>query len=205
VRAEKRPTDVRKGEIVRAALALISSGGLKALSVAAIARDCGLAPSAVYRHFKGKEEIIDGVLDLIGSMLAENLDRALEGGIPTDEALSRLFDRHILMITKNGGIPRLVFSDEIYGRRPDRKRRMYRVIQGYLAGIEELVRRAQEDGAMSAAHPPEAWSYLFLGLLQPAAILWHLSEGRADVARLSQSAWQVYQECAFKSPPKGNA
>jgi len=196
MRAEKRSTDVRKVEIVRAALSLISSGGLKALSVAAIARACGLAPSAVYRHFKGKEEIIDGVLDLIGGMLAENLDRALVPASAPAEALKRLFELHIRMIMKNGGIPRLVFSDEIYGRRPDRKRKMYCAIRGYLSSFNKLIRRAQQNGAMDNAHAPEAWAYLFLGLVQPAAILWHLSDGREDMVRLSSGAWEVYAEAA---------
>ena len=194
MRAEKRPTTIRRAEIVRAALFLISSGGLKALSVAAIAHLCGLAPSAVYRHFKGKDDIIDGVLDLIGSMLAENRDRALTSGAAPGEALKRLFDLHIRMIMENRGIPRLLFSDEPYAGRADRKRKVYRIIHGYLDHVHTYIEAAQKDNTLGKRHSPSTLAYLFLGLVQPSAILWHLSDGREDITRLSSGAWDAYHE-----------
>ena len=55
---EKIQTQIRKDQIVRAVLDLISRHGLKALNVAAVAAEIGLVPSALYRHFKGKEEMV---------------------------------------------------------------------------------------------------------------------------------------------------
>jgi AcrR family transcriptional regulator len=199
MRASKRPTGIRKAEITQAALALISRGGLKALSVAAVARNCGLVPSAVYRHFKGKEEVVDAVLDLIGGLLEENVSFACRESTSPADCLHRLFERHIRMILENRGIPRLIFSDEIYRRRADRKRKVFAFITLYLEGIERLVRLAQEKGQMNSAHSPQTWAYLFLGLVQPAAILWHLSDGKADIVSRAHGAWEAYRDLAFPS------
>lgn len=199
MRAEKRPTDIRKTEIVRAALDLISSGGLKALNVAAIARACGLVPSAVYRHFKGKDNILDGVVELIERMLMENLESALASGIPPGVALKQLLDLHIRLIKENRGIPRLLFSDELYTDRPDRKRKVNHAIHSYLGRIGDYISAAQQRRQMSSAFPPLTLAYLFLGLVQPAAILWHLSNGREDIVRLSAGAWEAYRGLAFSA------
>ena len=67
--AQKLGTDIRQQQIVQAALSLISSHGLKGLSIAGIASRVGLVPSAIYRHFKNKEQVIDAILDLIRERL----------------------------------------------------------------------------------------------------------------------------------------
>ena len=57
MRAEKTDTETRRGQITEAAIALISDGGINNLNIAGIAEKIGIVPSAVYRHFKNKEEI----------------------------------------------------------------------------------------------------------------------------------------------------
>jgi len=37
-------------------------------------------------------------------------------------------------------------------------------------------------------------SVMFLGLVQPAAILWHVSDGGFDVTRQADRAWRVFRE-----------
>jgi AcrR family transcriptional regulator len=54
--------DAKRGEIVDAAEALMLRDGYQATSVAAIARDAGVANSAVYWYFAGKDEILAAVL-----------------------------------------------------------------------------------------------------------------------------------------------
>jgi hypothetical protein len=35
---------------------------------------------------------------------------------------------------------------------------------------------------------------MFLGLIQPAAILWNLSDGEFDVTKHAEKGWQLFQE-----------
>lgn len=70
---EKLNTQVRKEQIAQAALELVAAGGLMKLSVAAVARRVGLVPSALYRHFKGKDEVLDAALGLIQDKLLGNV------------------------------------------------------------------------------------------------------------------------------------
>ena len=52
---EKLNSEVRQEQYVQAALGLVAADGLKNLSVARVARRMGLVPSALYRHFPGKD------------------------------------------------------------------------------------------------------------------------------------------------------
>ena len=65
VKREKLNTEVRQEQIIQAAMNLIASRGLKGLSMAALANRIGLVPSAIYRHFKSKNDIVDMILDFI--------------------------------------------------------------------------------------------------------------------------------------------
>ena len=71
--AQKLGTEVRKQQIAQAALSLVSIQGLKGLSIAGIANRVGLVPSAVYRHFKNKDQVIEAILDLIRERLLANV------------------------------------------------------------------------------------------------------------------------------------
>ena len=37
-------------------------------------------------------------------------------------------------------------------------------------------------------------SVMFLGLVQPSAILWHVSDGGFDVTRQTEKAWTLFRE-----------
>ncbi|HEY6572448.1 MAG TPA: helix-turn-helix domain-containing protein, partial [Candidatus Eisenbacteria bacterium] len=62
MRTRKLATEVRRDQIAAAALQIIAAHGVRGLSLAAVARRVGLVPSAIYRHFAGKDEILDATL-----------------------------------------------------------------------------------------------------------------------------------------------
>ena len=62
-------TEIRQEQIAQAALDVVRSQGIRALNVAAVAKKVGIVPSAVYRHFKDKREIVGAVLQLIQTRL----------------------------------------------------------------------------------------------------------------------------------------
>ena len=56
---EKLDTEIRPEQLSQAALALIAAHGLEGLSIARVARRVGLVPSAIYRHYSGKDDLVD--------------------------------------------------------------------------------------------------------------------------------------------------
>ncbi len=189
---EKLDTQVRQEQIAQATLELVAAGGLKKLSVAAVARRVGLVPSALYRHFKGKDEVLDATLGLIQDKLLDNV-RAVAA--ETDDALEQLHGllmRHVRMIRENRGIPQIIFSQDFYAGHPDRRGRVYRGIRSYLAEVARIVRDGQAAGRIGREVDPDTAAVVFLGLVQPSAILWHLSDGDFDVTRQAQKAWPLF-------------
>lgn len=192
MRATKTNTEIRQDQIATAALELMARHGPKSLSVSGLARKVGVVPSAIYRHYRSKDAVLDAVLDLIAQRLQDNVQAVRQETPDALERLHRLLNRHVQLIQKNAAIPRVVLSEEIFSGHAKRRQRVHRIIKGYLAGVAELVCQGQRDGSLRTNLPADTVAVMFLGLIQPAVILWLISDGAFDVAAHAQRAWQIF-------------
>ncbi|MFO7973412.1 MAG: TetR/AcrR family transcriptional regulator [Candidatus Hydrogenedentota bacterium] len=190
----KLKTEVRQEQILEAALEIVSRKGMKGLNLGAVARRVGIVPSALYRHFENKEQMIDALLDLTEERLLSNVAAVREETSRPLAALEMLLMRHIRLIRENAGIPLLVFSEEVYGTNSERRDRVFRFLQRYLDSVAKFFAEAQDAGMVRTDISPDELSVMFLGLVQPPAILWHVSDGGFDVTRQAGKAWLVFSE-----------
>ena len=84
-----------------------------------------------------------------------------------------------------------MFSDEIASRNPARKARAGGIIRDYLDRVAEIVREGQQAGEIRTDVDAETVALLLLGIVQPGAVLWHLSDGRFDVTKHAEKAWRL--------------
>ena len=64
-RTKNQRTSLSRDRIVEAAVALAESGGFDSLSMRSLAAELGAAPMALYRHVTNKEDLLDGMVDLV--------------------------------------------------------------------------------------------------------------------------------------------
>jgi AcrR family transcriptional regulator len=62
--------------ILRAAVALADHGGVESLSMRRIAQELGVVPMALYKHLANKEELLDGMVDVVVGEIDPPLDAA---------------------------------------------------------------------------------------------------------------------------------
>jgi len=192
--AEKLNTEIRKEQIALAALSLIARHGVKALTVGGVARMVGLVPSAIYRHYRSKNEVLDATLDLIRDRLLGNIKAARESNSNPLDSIRHLLMRHIQLIQEFQAIPRIIFSEEVYNGNPERKAKLYEIIKEYLDGVGDMMRQGQQECRIRQDIAPETLSVMFLGMFQPSAILWHLTDGSFNMIRQTEKTWQIFSE-----------
>jgi AcrR family transcriptional regulator len=190
----KLGTKVRQEQIAQAALALIASKGVDRLNMAGLARRVGLGASSLYRHFHSKDQVLDAVLDLLRERLLGNVEIARrEAATPLDQ-LRRLLALHMHLILEYQALPRLFFSGDLYAEHPERKGKLYGIVRAYLGELAQIIRQGQKEGTVRSDVDPDAVSVVFLGLIQPTAILWHLSDGEFNVGKQIERAWPLFHE-----------
>ena len=62
--AERRAPLTRQ-RVLRAALALADAGGLESLTMRRLGEDLGVGPMALYRHVANKDDLVDGLIDIV--------------------------------------------------------------------------------------------------------------------------------------------
>lgn len=192
--AEKQSRETRREQIAEAALELLARQGIKRLSVGAVARRIGVVPSAVYRHFRGKEEILSAAIDRMGERLLENVHRVTREEKNAVERLRLLLRLHIKTIRDGYAGPRILFSEGIYGGGTNHREKVYHVIRRYLDRVTEVVRQGQQAGEIRSEIDPVSAAIQFLGLIQPAATLWYFSDGRFDVTRHAERSFALFAD-----------
>ncbi len=77
-----------------------------------------------------------------------------------------------------------------------RQERLHVPIQRGLVEDNHVVQTLPAESADQAfdVRSPGTVSVMFLGLIQPAALLWHLSEGGFDVTQHVDGAWNLLSE-----------
>ncbi len=200
--AEKLSTEIRQEQIAGAALTVIARHGMKGLSIARVARQIGIVPSGIYRHFESKDDVLDAVLAHIEERLMDNISAVCKETTNPVERLHRLLMRHIGLIRESGAIPRVVFSEDVFEGHPARKARVYGIIMAYLSKVADIVSQGQREGKIRTDVAPDTVSVMFLGLIQPGAVLWHLSDGEFDVTKQGERAWRLFRSVLEEKPGK---
>lgn len=83
-RVAQQRVRLNQERILHGAVAVADDGGLEALTMRSLAQHLGVKPMAVYHHFDGKEQILDGIVDIVFS----------EIDLPSDDADWRTAMRH---------------------------------------------------------------------------------------------------------------
>ncbi len=191
---EKLDTEVRREQIVEAALGLIAARGVRQISVAALARRVGVVPSALYRHFQNKEAILQAAVQLVRRRVGENLKEVCELTPDALERLEQLLRRVIKMVRELQAMPRIVFSEGMPSDHPERKAQAYAMLREVLGEIESIVRRGQERGEIRSDLDARTLAVMFWGMIPASVILWHISDGQFDVTRQAEKTWELYKE-----------
>nr|KEP22749.1 TetR family transcriptional regulator [Georgenia sp. SUBG003] len=71
-----RRAPLSRDRVLRAAVALADEEGIEALSMRHLAQRLGVVPMALYKHVAGKEELLDGMVDVVVSEIDPPLEAA---------------------------------------------------------------------------------------------------------------------------------
>lgn len=187
----RKTTEIRREEILRAALSIVEQQGLDNLNTNAISAVIQLVPSAIYRHFKNKEEIIAALIDFIGERLQQNLQQAATQEGTALERLKCLFELHVKLLQEEPAIPRILYFLISSERNQELKQKMLAEINAYVYETKKLLLQGKKAGEINQAVDVTAAAMMFLGMIQPLVIL--SQENKAVLDEYPKKLWQCYQ------------
>jgi AcrR family transcriptional regulator len=163
-------------------------------SLEAIAREAGVGPGTLYRHFPNREALIDALLRARAEALAARRDQIRDEVTDTTEALAQWLDAMGEWATAFDGLPDPLREAVTQDASP-----LTLTCQGFVTDTDEFLTAAQRDGG---ARPDIRGRDLFLGVL---AAIWVSGAALADdssTAALSaalRSGWATPRQDAARS------
>lgn len=164
----RRKTDIRKSELVRAALELISSRGIRALTTRSLAERVGLSTGAIFKHFASLDALLEGVVEHVAQILGSTFpDPAVEPMARLEQFVARRCEA----VGNQIGILRLVVSEQFMLALPERS-------AATLAGCVEETRRfitqcieeGQATGSIRSDLRASAMTAIVMGTIQVLAL-----------------------------------
>ncbi len=187
---QKKTTELRKEEIIEAALGLVEQSGIDSLSIADIANAINLVPSAIYRHFQSKEAIIQSIIEYVGKILNKNILYVLKNERETQKRLKLLLDFHFQFVGGKRIIPQILFSVLGSNKNLFLKQEMVAITLGYVEAIKNIIAEGQSKDEIAADIDPNSAALLFFGLIQPQVIF--NQNSNAPIENYQDTSWQIY-------------
>jgi len=195
---QRRSGSERRVEIAKAVMALAAEHGIENLSVAQVARQVGITPPALYRHFPNKEAMLDATMEQLVEAVRDNLERANAGRSGALEALERFLESHVALVRGHRGMPYLMFSNSMRSN-PRMRERFLALTKRIRSQVERWLSEGQRGGEVRTDLDPQTGALMFVGTFLPPAILWNLSDGRFDITAQVRRNWAFYR-AAIASP-----
>jgi len=183
----------RQREIVQAVLDLIAEQGIQGVTMARIADRVGITEAALYRHFRGKMEIVAATIDTAFDELHAIL-RASAGGGTTCEMLKSVLTAHLRFIEKRPGIARILFSDEVHFNSPALRKKLFQRGEQVASLIAGLLHAGSAAGELQADLDVESATVLYRGIIQAQVLLWAHAEKKDGLADGAARVWTLYKK-----------
>ena len=115
------PDDGERARLTRAAvvdqaLALADKSGLDSLTIRKLATELGVTPMALYWHFRGKDELLNGLAEKIWGEIDLTVDRAA----PWTEQIRWLLESLLTVLRAHPAAPELLLGSERMNSEPAR-------------------------------------------------------------------------------------
>ena len=190
--AEKKSTRVRKEEIIQAALEVVGSKGVGALTIAAIAESAHMSQANIYRHFGGKEEIFSALAEFIGSSVMGKAAAVAGGSRKPLEKLETIFFSHIALIAEYPGIPRFVFSDDIHLGHRNLADILAQRIGSYIETITGVISAGIAEGELKPGLSPRETALTLMGMIQFTALRWAIGNASFEIRPEAEKLWRNF-------------
>jgi AcrR family transcriptional regulator len=185
--------EVRRDQIVQAALAVIAKNGVGGLTTAALAAEARVSEANLYRHFKNKEDIFFATVAYVKEKIAKNMEGAFGGTDAPVKKLKRFYDLQLELIGKNSGILRFMFSYELHISEKLREK-LLQTMYDFSTTLATFIKDAQKAGSFRRDLDARTTSLMLIGMVQGLLFRWSLSGFSFSLAAEGRKLWKNFEK-----------
>ena len=197
-------SDERRSQIIEAALKVFIRKGYRKVTMPDIARQAGLSIGGVYWYFKGKDEIVQAMMEDVFQKDLSALDLLIEEGTSSAQRLKSFVAAYVENYNEVQWMNSIVF--EFYGEAVHNPKTQA-FIQNYLSRYRRALAQLIEQGIQRGEFRPvnaEDVANAILGLEEGLSLLVVADPGNINWSRSFQSAADLILDGLTNFSPQEN-
>ena len=173
----------RQLEIIEAAGEILTESGLAGLTTKNLAAKMGFGESALYRHFKGKEEIIVTMLQYLAADMDKRLTACVEKLDDPVEKLKAVFNNQFAYFEKHPHFLVAVFSEGLLEESKKINAAIMQIMATKRKHLLPVIKQGQLEGVFETSAPAEDLLHIIMGSFRLHMLQWRMTDFSFDVKK----------------------
>ena len=172
----------RQLEIIEAAGKILTASGVSGLTIKNLAKEMQFSESAIYRHFKSKEDIIIAMLNY----LADNIDKRLanlDSSLTPEEKFKALFAEQFRFFKLNPHFVVAVFSDGLMEESQVINEALLKLMNVKIKHLMPVIMEGQQKGIFTNAITTDELMHIIMGTFKLQMFKWRIANFEFDIKR----------------------
>ena len=181
----------RQIEIIEASTKLIGKKGIQNLTTKNLAAEMNFSEPALYRHFKGKTEILASVLNYYKGQLQKGTIDIVNEDSTGIEKLEKIMKFQFNHFSNNPAIVMVIFSETSFQYEKVLSDVVLNIMTQKKIMVEKMIALGQKDGTVRDDIDPTHLSSFFMGTMRFTILRWRLNNYDFDVIKEGNSLWEA--------------
>lgn len=151
-----------KQKLINKTIKIINENGLESLNMRNLGEELGLSRSAIYRHFKSKEDLIAEIVTLDFVHLNNKISTLIKSDLPSKERIYNLLQSLYTFGIQNPERYKLMFKTWDKDKYPE----LHKAAAKLYLLIENIIKLAFINNTISTKHMTAILSSFIFGLLE---------------------------------------
>jgi AcrR family transcriptional regulator len=184
----------RQQEIITTALNIISEEGIQQLTIKKIADKLNITDAAIYKHFKGRSEILSGIIKMIGNVFNDSFEKLVSSNKSPLKRLEALFIDWLEKYSHNQSFIPITLSEDILKGESDLDESINDLSKKRQKMIIDCIIEGQKIGEIRNNLKPTHLSLILTGTVSALAYEWNSSDLKFDIVREGKEIWETVSE-----------
>jgi AcrR family transcriptional regulator len=188
----------RQLEIIEAATKLIGENGLQNLTTKTLAAEMKFSEPALYRHFKGKTEILSSVLNYYKSNLQKGIKSIVSSNGTGLEKLQEIIQFQFNHFTNNPAIVMVIFAETSFQHDETLSEMVLGILNQKKTMVESIIKTGQEDGSIRNDMDVSTLVAFYMGSMRFTLLRWRLNNYNFDLIKEGELLTKGVQQIMTK-------
>jgi AcrR family transcriptional regulator len=171
----------RQLEIIEVSGKILIEKGIKGLTTKTVASEMNFSESAIYRHFKSKEEILVALLSLLKQNMNKRLTSEIKPQNTAAESFKAVFTSQFNYFKKNPHFVVAVLSDGLLDESEEIKSIILQLMQNKMQLLAQILEQGKQTNEFTTEISTEDLLPIILGSFRFQMLKWKLSNFQYDI------------------------